>query len=146
MLQYNTCGICLTPSTEQKRKTKNQFEIWSIPYYIVKKNYSRSEKHGRSQEQNDHFKARDSTQNAQKKKYFSITDRWHIHVPLRNSQIAVGWTEEYCQYLDSLMSITQTAARKERGRYENYVTLGFNGQGPIKTTQISHKQFTTSSL
>ena len=35
----------------------------------------------------------------------SITDRWHRDALYRNSQIAIGWTEEYCQYLDSLMSI-----------------------------------------
>ena len=37
-------------STEQKRKIKNQFEILSIPFYIVKKEYSRGAKHGFSQE------------------------------------------------------------------------------------------------
>ena len=56
-------------STEQNRKNKSQFEILSIPFYIVKKDYSRGAKHGLSQEQYDHFRAKDSTRNAQKKKY-----------------------------------------------------------------------------
>ena len=31
-----TCGTCFRPSKEQMRKIKDQFEILSIPYYIVK--------------------------------------------------------------------------------------------------------------
>ena len=39
-LLYCICRICLMPSTEQKRKIKNQFDILSIPVYIVKKGFS----------------------------------------------------------------------------------------------------------
>ena len=35
-LLHCTCGVCLMPSQEQKRKIKSEFEILSIPYYIVK--------------------------------------------------------------------------------------------------------------
>ena len=95
----------------------------------MKKNYSRGAKHGRSQEQYDHFKANESLRHAKKKNLLSITDRWQKDELHRNSQVAIGWTEEHCQYLDSLMAIdfSFTTARKERERYEN------NGQ-------ISHKQ------
>ena len=33
---YCTCGMCIMPSSEHKRKIKSQFEILSVPYYIVK--------------------------------------------------------------------------------------------------------------
>ena len=59
-LSYGTCGTCLRPPKEQKRKTK-EFEVLSIPHDIVKKNFSRGAKHGPSQEQYDHFKANEST-------------------------------------------------------------------------------------
>ena len=32
---YCTCGVCLRPSPEQKRKIKSQFDVLSIPYYTV---------------------------------------------------------------------------------------------------------------
>ena len=98
----------------------------------MKQNYSRGAKHGRTQEQYDHFKANESTRNALKKEYLSMTDRCHRDELHRHFQIAVAWTEEYCQCLDSFMSIdsTCTASRKECGRYGNNLTLGVNGQRP----------------
>ena len=94
--------------------------------------YSRGAKHGLTQAQYDHFKANESTRHAKKKQHSSITDRWHRDELCRNSEIAIGWTEEYCQYLDSFMSsvFSDTATRKERERYENNYTLGVNSQRP----------------
>ena len=34
-LLYCPCGVCLMPSSEQKRKIKTQFEILSAPFYSV---------------------------------------------------------------------------------------------------------------
>ena len=135
-----TCGICLRPSKEQKRKMKDQFEILSIPQYIVKKNCSRGAKHGRTQEQYDHFKANESTRHAKKKYLLSITDRIQRDEFYRHSQLAIGWTEEHCQHLDSLMStdFSHTPTKKERELHENNHTLGVNNQrpktGPMKIT------------
>ena len=97
-----TCGICLVPSTEQRSKIKNQFEILPIPIYIVKKDYSRGAKHGRTQALYDHFKASEPTRHAKKKESLSIAERWHRDEFHRNSQIAIRWTTEYCQYVDSV--------------------------------------------
>ena len=90
-LSYGTCGTCLRPSKEQKRKTKEQFEVLSIPHDIVKKNYSRGAKHGPSQEQYDHFKANESTRHAKKKNNSSITERFQKDELYRNSQLAIGF-------------------------------------------------------
>ena len=99
---------------------------------MVKKNHSRGAKHGNSQEQYDHFKANESTRHAKEKGYDSILHRFQNDELYRNSQIAIGWTGEHCQYSDSLMFIdfSYTATRKERQRHENNCTLGINGQGP----------------
>ena len=44
---------------------------------------------------------------------------------------SVGWTEEHCQHVNSLMSIDfSTATTKERERFENNLALSVNGQGP----------------
>ena len=105
---YCTCGICSRPSKEQKHKTKENIEVLSIRYHNVKKNYSRGAKHD----------ANESTRHAKNTNFLSITDRRPKDELYRNSQIAIGWTEERCQYLDSLVAIdiSYTAACKERER------------------------------
>ena len=119
------------PSAEQKRRIKNQFEILSTVHEV---------------------------QRMVPPKINMITSKREIQVETQGrkifdcAQTAIGWTEEYCQYLDSLVSINflYTATSKARERYENNLTLGVSGQGPklgpIKNRQISHKQFTTLSL
>ena len=95
-------------------------------------NYSRGAKHGRTQEQYDHSEANDSTRHAKKEGYESTTLRFQGDELYRNSQLAIGWTEQHCQYLDSLMAIdfSHAAMRKGRQLYENNYTLGVNGPGP----------------
>ena len=83
------------------------------------KDYSRGAKHGPSEEQYDHFEARDSTRNAQKKEYSSITDRWHGEDLLRNS---ANILIRSCQ----LISHTEVQEQSVK-RYENNLTLGVNG-------------------
>ena len=48
-------------------------EILSIPYYILKTDFSRGAKHGSTQWQYDHWKAKDTKRNALKKECKSIT-------------------------------------------------------------------------
>ena len=75
---------------------------------------------------------RDTKRNALKKEYKSITYRWQKDDLYRNSQIAVGWAEDYCRYLDSISTtnISYTTARIERERCQNNLVLGVNDQGP----------------
>ena len=42
-----------------------------------------------------------------------------------NAQLAIAWTEEHCQYVDSLMAIdfSYTTTRNERQRHENNYIL-----------------------
>ena len=72
----------------------------------------------------------------------SITDRWHKDELYRNSQSAIGWAKEYCQYLDSLMSIDvwYTATWKERERYENNDTLNGQGMKPYESDSVQLKK------
>ena len=100
--------------------------------HTAKKNDSRGAKYGRFQEQYDHFKANESTRHSKKKGYDSITLRFQNDELYRNSQLAIGWTEEHCQHLDSLMTIdfSDTATRKEHQRREIIILLASNGQGP----------------
>ena len=83
------------PSAEQKRRIKNQFEILSTVHEV---------------------------QRMVPPKINMITSKREVQVETQGrkifdcSQTAIGWTEEYCQYLDSPVSInfSYTATSKER--------------------------------
>ena len=56
------------PSPEQRRSIKSQFEILSIAYFVVKTDYSGGARHGQSQWQYDHWKAKeDAKRHAERK-------------------------------------------------------------------------------
>ena len=89
----------------ERTKAQNEgriFDALSTLYNIVKKNCLPGAKHGRSQEQCDHFEANESTRRAKKKGFDSITLGFQNDQLYRNSQLAIGWTQEHCQCLDSL--------------------------------------------
>ena len=109
----------------QKRKIKSQIETLSNGNRITTK--------------------RKIPDEMRKKGHDSILQRWQDDDLFRDSLIVVGWNEEYCRYLDSLLStdFSYTATRTERERYENNLTPGVNGQGhksgPMKNrTDFSH--------
>ena len=92
-LLYCTCGVCFMLSLEQKRKINCQFEILSIPYFIVITDYSWGARYGQSQWQYYHWKAKDTKRNAQKKNHDFILLRWQDDERYRNFPLAVGWTD-----------------------------------------------------
>ena len=73
-----------------------------------------------------------------KKKFSSNTERFQKDELYRNSQLAIAWTDEHCQYVDSLMAIdfSHTATRNE-----NNYSLGVNGQGPKPWTNEKRTEF-----
>ena len=65
----------------------------------------------------------------------------------RKTQIAIGWTEEYRQYMDSLMSIDTTHIQlrgKSVSDMRTMSTLGVNGQGPKLGPMKKRTDFHTS--
>ena len=114
-------GACFMPSPEQKRKIKTHFEIMSVPFYSAREGDSRGAKHGQTQWQYDHRKARDAKKRCAEERDISIVQRWQEDETYRASHTAHGWTEEYCSYLDYLapIDLSYVATWKERSRYEN---------------------------
>ena len=119
---------CRQNSKDERRKNNLTH---CQPFFFHKKGTSREAKHGTSQEQVDHFKANES-RHAMMRGYSSVLERFQNDDVYRNSQIAIGWTEEKWTYLDSLLleDKSHTSTRRERIRYENNWALGMNGQGP----------------
>ena len=82
-----SCGVCLTPSPEQKRKIKSQFEILSIPYHVVQTDYSRGAKHGQIIGQR-----KIQSEMRKKKNNDSILLKWQNDERYRKSR-TVSWME-----------------------------------------------------
>ena len=113
-------------------KTEDERTIWNnvnTPATSHRREHLAEQKHGKSQEQVDHFKANESRRHALKMDISSILERFQVHGLHRNSQVANGWTEEKIVHLDSLPleDKSYTATRKQRLRYEN----NWEGAGPM---------------
>ena len=99
----------------------------------MKKGASRGARHGRYEEQCDHYQAKMCLRKAKNKQLESILERFQKQDSNRESQMAIGWTEEKCRYLNQLALEDKscTATRRERQRYENKLKLTLNAQGPV---------------
>ena len=81
----------------------------------------------------DHWKAMDVEKGARKlDNYPSILSRWQNDEKCRISQLAHGWTEDYCRYLDYLttIDISSSAPYHQRHRYENTISMKCNDTNP----------------
>ena len=102
-------------------------------------NRPRDKKCGESQRQQDHWKAVDAIRGTTKRGHDTTTIRWRKNEKYRNSQLAHGWTEEYCRYLDYLttIDISHVATWEQRHRYESTITVARTTQdrqdGPMNT-------------
>ena len=120
-LLYCSCGVCLRPSPEQKQRIKTQFEVMTVPCYLVRVDYSRGAKLAKAKEAKKESKKTQSTLH---------WIRWVTDATCRASQTKIGWTREYCRYLDhTTTDISNCATWKQRNRHENGFVLGAN-DGP----------------
>ena len=74
-----------------------------------------------------------SLRKTRNKQFEVILERLQKQDSYREKQIANGWTEEKCRYLDQLAleDKSDTATRKERQRYENNWKLALNAHGLV---------------
>ena len=101
-LIFCECRVGLPPDEDMINKIKARFQALTAPYYHARINRSRWTRHGDQPRQEDHWKAVDETRGVRKHIYFSTLSRWWDDEKYRNSQLAIGWTETYCRYLDHL--------------------------------------------
>ena len=74
-------------------------ETLIVLHYVARINRSTNKKCGESQWRRDHWKAKDATRAAIKNGKDTITIRWQQDEQYRESQMAHGWTGEYCKHL-----------------------------------------------
>ena len=93
---FSSCGVCLRHDEATIGRVKARFQTLIVPYFFARVDRSRSKKHDETQWQQDHWKAVDAKRGAKTHDKATNTIRWQQDEKYRNSQLAHGWTEEYC--------------------------------------------------
>ena len=110
-LKFCRCGASLRPDEDTINRIQRRFKALIVPYYFARLYRSRGKKCGEQKRQTYHWIAEDAMRGAVKhneNKNPSISVRWMTDEQNRSSQMAHGWTEAYCRYLDYLVSTSRT--------------------------------------
>ena len=121
----------MIPTEYTKPLTEEKFDTLSIPYFVVKKRSRHGADCGKTDALREYHQARHCFTKALK--ICSILERFQKHDTYRESQHAVGWTEDTCRRLDQIAKEEKSyiATWSERQRYENNWKLALNAQGSI---------------
>ena len=140
---YYTCGQCLIDSEISEKSNKLRLDALSIPNYVIKKGRSHGARHGKTKEQMEYHMERNAWKRCCKKvgsqgeHFTGIHDRFLKDPVYRESQLAIGWTEQKCKEWDELAKDDHTyrITPEEKKRYQGqwYLTLNKSGKnGPMK--------------
>ena len=126
---YCTCGSCPIP-TENTR-------------LLQKRNANRGAWHGKTDDQREYHQAKVSLRKAHSKIFKSILERFQKQDTYRESQVAIGWTEDTCSHLDQIANEDNPyiATWSERQRYENNRKLALNAQRRLLRSCPGNKRF-----
>ena len=115
---YCSCGRNLKSSQRPKEFEKNNYDVLSVPGYVIKKNNSRGAKRGPAERQRMYYKAEEMLQKARQQKHEGhscILERWHNDAEYRKSLSDIGWTEEHFMLFDRIaLEIIHTSRQKLR--------------------------------
>ena len=92
---YCTCGHLLRENKSSRRIHRWQLDLLSIPNYVIKKGRPHGNRHGKTEEQREHFIAHNLRKRCIKKKFEGIHDRFQKDLRFRDSQLRIDRTEEY---------------------------------------------------
>ena len=100
---YCTCGQCLIDSESRRKFNKLRLDALSIPNYVIKKGPNHGTRHGKTEEQKEYHMAWNAWKRCCKKvdsqgeHFTGIHDRFLRDPVYRESQLAIGWTEQKCK-------------------------------------------------
>ena len=104
------CGFWLRPNQDVMNRIKARFEALTAPYYRATFQL-RGRKNGHNQWRKDHARAVDAKRGAMKRgDHPLILSTLQNDEIYRTSQVAIGWTETYVKYLDSITSPRLTSS------------------------------------
>ena len=105
---YCTCGQSLIDSESTRKFNKLRVDALSIPHYVIKKGRCHGARHGKTEEQKEYHKAWNAWKRCCKKvdsqgeHFTGVHDRFLRDPVYRESQLAIGWTEQTCKELADL--------------------------------------------
>ena len=140
---YCTCGQFLVESESRRKFNKLRLDALSIPNYVIKKGGCHGARHGKTEELKEYHITWNAWKRCCKKvdsqgEHFSgIRDRFLRDPVYRESQLAIGRTEQQCKDMDELAQKDHTyhLSPEESRRYQRqwYLTLNKSGKNrPIK--------------
>ena len=100
---YCTCGQCLIDSESTRKFNKLRLDALSIPNYVIKKGPTQAARHGKTEVQREHHLAWNAWKrcctkvDSQGVHFTGIHDRFLRDPVYRESQLAIGWSEQKVQ-------------------------------------------------
>ena len=142
---YCICGQFLVDSESRRTFNILRLDVVSIPNFVIKKGRSHGARHGKTEEQKEYDIAWNAWKRCCKKvdsqggHFTGIHDRFLTDPVYRESQLAIGWTEQECKELDELAKEDHTyhLTPEERRRYHRQVYLTLNKSG--KNEPVKHR-------
>ena len=135
---YCTCGQCLVDSESRKSFNKRRLDALSIPNYVMKKGGTHGARHGKTEVQREYRMAWNAWNRCCKKvdsqgEHFTGIHYRFLRYPVnRESQLAIGWTEQKFKEMDELAKEDHTyhLTSEEQTRYlgQWYLTLNKSGR------------------
>ena len=131
---YCTCGQFLIDSESTRKFNKLRLDALSIPKYVIKKGRSHGARHGKNWRTKRVTYGLECVEEMLQESWLS---RWTFHRysrsilrdPVhRESQLAIGWTEQKCKELDDH---TYRLTLEEKRRYNGQWYLTLNKEGKI---------------
>ena len=139
---YCTCGQCLIYSESRRKFFKLRLDAISIPDNVIKKGHGA--RHGKTEVQREYHMAWNAWKRCcekvdhQGEHFAGIHDRFLRDPVCRESQLAIGWSEQKCKEWDEFAQENHTykLTPEERRRYKGqwYLTLNKAGKNGLYTT------------
>ena len=105
---YCTCGQCLIDSESRRKINKLRLDAISFPDYVIKKGATHGARHGKTEGQKKYHIAWNAWKRCCKKvdsqgeHLTGIHHRFLRGTVYRESQLAIGWSEQECKKWDEL--------------------------------------------
>ena len=140
---YCTCGQCLIYSESRRKFKELRLDALSILHYVIKKGCCHGARHGKTEEQKEYHIAWNVSKrccksvDSQGEHLTGIHDLFLRDEVYRESQLAIGSTEQKCIEMDELTKQNHTyhLSTEEFKRYQGqwYLTLHKSGKNaPVR--------------
>ena len=103
-----TCGQCLIYSESLRKFNRRRLDAMSLPNYVMKKGATHGARHGKTEVQRKYHLSWNAWTrccnkvDSQGGHFTGIHDRFLRDPVYRESQLAIGWTEQKCKEMDEL--------------------------------------------